>query len=186
MSQPGSSRGFSLTEGLVSVTIILTMVAIAIPMLNSSWAVYRLSGTATDVANILQRTRYEAIRTNTVLACRAQQQGTSWVVWADLNKNGALDATEPQMLLSGPVTFLADGVAPDPSSMGYTNTQVPQGSIAFDSRGGVSFGAGAPAVYVVYLGYVNDPHYGYKAVTVIPSGKTKVWTAASGGKWHSP
>ncbi len=186
MSQPGSARGFSLTEGLVSVTIILTMVAIAAPMVNTSWAVYRLSGTARDVANILQRTRFEAIRANTVLACRAQQQGNNWVVWADLNNNGALDTNEPQVLLPGPVTFLANGVAPDSSSMGYTNTQVPQGSIAFDSRGGVSFGAGAPAVYVVYMGYPNDPTYGYKAVTVIPSGKTKVWTAASGGKWHSP
>ena len=52
MSQPGRARSFSLTEGLVSVTIILTMVAIAAPMVNTSWAVYRLSGTSRDVANI--------------------------------------------------------------------------------------------------------------------------------------
>ena len=186
MKRTGNARGFSLTEGLVSMTIVVTMVAIAAPLVNTSWATYRLSSAAGNVANILQRTRYEAVRTNTLVPCLIQQQGNSWVMWVDLNNNGQLDANEPEVLLPGPVVLLPDGVAPSASSMGYNKTQVPNGAIVFDSRGAVNFGAGAPAVYVIYLGYPNQAPYGYKAVTLIPSGRTKVWSATSGGSWHSP
>ncbi len=187
MRQPKSARGFSFTEALVSVAIILVMTAIAVPYLDTSWAGYRLSGAATNVANIFQRARFEAVRNNTVIPCLVQQQtNNSWLLWVDLNNNGVLDTNEPEVLLPGPVTILPAGVAPGAASMGYTNTQTVQGAIAFDSRGAVNFGAAAPTVYVLYLSYSGQPNYGYKAVTVIPAGKTKVWGASSGGTWHSP
>ena len=183
--------GFSFTEILVSLTVILILAAIGLPIVDRSLSAYRLNSAASDIANIFQRTRYEAIKQNTVVVCRGQQQGGGaggggdWVVWIDLNNNGALDATEPQILLHGPVTFVGADVAPSPASMGYPNAKVPSGSIAFDSRGALSFGGGASTVYVVYLGYTGQPDFGYRALTVIPSGKTKVWSAAKGGTWHT-
>lgn len=185
------SRGFSLVEIIVVVGIILLISAIALPSIAQSWNSYRLSGTAAGVSNILKRTRFEAIRRNTVVRCLIQQQGNSWLLGADIDNNGAIATTEPQVLLSGPIQLLPAGLAPGPSSMGYPAAQVPygaggQGFIAFDPRGGVNFGGGAQVVYVLYVGFQNQPRYGFRGITVLPLSNTKTWSSGSTGPWHSP
>ncbi len=180
------AAGFSLVEMVVVVLIVLTVSAISIPSVLRSMRTYRLSSTAREVANILQRTRYEAIRRNTIVNCRTQPRGNTTAVWIDLNDNIAIDPTEPMILLPQEIQLLGAGMAPGPASMGFTNAQPPTGAIAFDSRGTVNYGTGAPVVYVVYLGYPQGPDYGYRAVTLTPMGQTKVWSASAGGTWHSP
>jgi hypothetical protein len=54
------------------------------------------------------------------------------------------------------------------------------GSITFDARGAVS----PIAAYVLYVGSVTNPEFGYRAVILLPSGATQVWTAPSGGPWQ--
>lgn len=186
MYSPRKPRGFSLTELTAATAIILVVTAIALPYLNTAWAGYRLSSAASDVANLLNRTRYEAVKRNQVIVCRGRQSGNTSVAWIDLNNDGNVDPTEPQLVLAGPVQFVPDGVAPSPASTGYPNAQVPPGAVAFDYRGAAFYGTGAPTVYIVYLGYPNQPRYGYRAITLIPAGKTKVWSANAGGSWHSP
>ncbi len=179
-----------MVETLIVAAIVLVLTAVAIPILHRGLQAYKLSAAATNVANIIQRTRYEAIRQNTTISCRYQPLGSTGVIWIDLNNNLTLDATEPQVLLPPEAQTLPAGIAPGLSSMGaaYLNAVVPSGSITFDSRGTVNFGGvgGVPVVYVVYLGSAALANTnGYKAITVAPTGKIKVWTASAYGSWYT-
>ena len=175
-----------MIETMIVATVIAVLTAIAVPTIGRGLQLYRLGSAATDVANILERTRYEAIHRNTIVSCRYVQQGTRWLFWIDLNGNGKADPTEPQVLLPSEARILPAGIAPSPDSMGYTNTQIPAGSIAFDSRGTVNYGANPPAVYTIYIGRpLLEATNGYKAVTLTPTGRTKVWSASAYGAWYT-
>lgn len=191
------ATGFSLVEMMMVVVIVLTVSAISIPAVLRSMRTYRLSSTAREVAKILQRTRYEAIRRNTTIPWRTQPQNNTSILWIDSNNNNVIDPTEPIVLLPPDVQFVSTGVVPGPASMGSPGAlppwpgaagfpPPPTAAVSFDARGTVNFGAGAPPVYVIYLGYPQQPTYGYRAVTLTPMGQTKVWSAATGGTWHSP
>jgi len=54
------------------------------------------------------------------------------------------------------------------------------GAITFDTRGAVS----GLAAYVFYVGSDIDPEFGYRAVVLLPSGSTQIWTAPNGGAWQ--
>ncbi|MBI1750803.1 MAG: GspH/FimT family pseudopilin [Acidobacteria bacterium] len=182
-----SSPGFSLVELLIVVGILLVLSAFAFPTVTRSIRTYRLSGAATNVSSMLQLTRFEAVRlnrSNPPLSWRSQLQGGQSVFWVDVNNNGALDSTEPQARFSLEMQFLPAGTAPSVTSMGYASTQISPAAISFDSRGTVSFGVAPPVVYVLVLGYANQPAEGYRAVTVTPSGKTQMWSAGADGVWQ--
>jgi len=189
-THPASSRthkGFSMVELLVVVGIILAVSAISFPTVTRSVRVYRLSGTAANVAGTLQLARLNAVRLNRStppLAWRLRVQGNQNIVWVDLNNNGAPEATEPQQMFSADIQFLPAGTAPSVASMGYANTQISPAAVAFDSRGAVSFGAAAPVVYVFVLGYANRPQEGFTAVSLMPTGKTQQWRAAANSPWQ--
>lgn len=183
VSRASQTRGFSLVELLIVTVVILVVLAIVTPSILRTMATYRLNSTAVNVANMLQRARYEAIKKDTIVRCR----GNVTTVWVDLNNNGVPDPSEPQFLLPPDIQWVnPGGTVPDSTSMNLGPTQQPAGVIAFDSRGAVNFGAAAPAVYVMYLGYANNPDYGYKAISLQPLGRTKVWAASANGRWHSP
>jgi hypothetical protein len=46
------------------------------------------------------------------------------------------------------------------------------------------FAAPPQAIYVLYLGNTTYPDYGYRAVVLLPSGVTQVWSAPVGGPWN--
>ena len=190
MKKVRKSRGFSITELIVAFGVLLVVAAIAAPKVTRAVRTYRLSGAATDVANMIQRARYEAIRRNVITRARAVQGaggGGQWQVWVDNDNDAAVDTNEPFIFLPPDMSFMALADVPAVNSMGYQNVQLPvNNAIAFDSRGTVDFGiGGAPAVIVVFLGVPNDPSYGYRAIALTPSGKTKVWRASSGSsRWE--
>jgi prepilin-type N-terminal cleavage/methylation domain-containing protein len=181
-----ASRGFSLVELLIAFAVLLTLAAVATPAVMQSWQSYRLSSAAGNVASLLARTRYEAIRQNTTLNCSLTQQGSNQGLWIDLNKNGAADPGEPIVLLPADVQPVGPGVAPSPDSMNYPNVETLTGSVAFNARGVVDDGGSPPVVYALYLGIAGAPQYGYRAITVTPMGQVKVWSAVADGAWHSP
>jgi Tfp pilus assembly protein FimT len=183
MKRSGKSKGFTITEVIVTFGVILVVAAIAAPQVTRAIRTYRLNGAATDVANMIQRARYEAIRRNVITRARAMQDPSGqWQVWVDNDNDGAIDTDEPFIFLPADMSFMAAGNVPPVGSMGYTNVQQPaNNAIAFDSRGTVDFGVGgAPAVLVVFLGIPTDTSYGYRAIALTPSGKTRVWRASSG------
>ena len=188
MEKASRARGFTLIEALVVITVIMLIAAMTMPSVTRFLQTYRLIGGASDLANILQRARYEAIRlnrSNPPLFCRAQLQGNRQAIWIDVINNSIPDPTESIIVLPQGVQFLGSGQVPSLASMGpaYANAQQPPGFIAFDGRGTVS---GPPVVYVTFLGFPGDPTYGFRAITLTPTGRTKIWSAVPGGAWHSP
>lgn len=181
------ARGFSTVELLVVSAVALIVAAFATPVVQRNWQVYRLATASSEVSTFIQRTRFEAIRRNTTVTARAAQQGEGrWMMWIDLDRNGVHNGAEPAMFLPRGVEFLdGSGEAPSTASMGYGVTRAPQGAIAFDSRGTVDFGGQPPAVLTVILGYPRSPDRGFRAVTVLPAGRTKTWRAQPGDRWHS-
>jgi hypothetical protein len=187
MKKTTNARGFSIPELMVVGAIALSLAAFAAPIVQRNWQSYRLATATSEVSTFIQRARFEAIRRNTAVTARAaRQQDGNWLVWIDLDRNGVMNGAEPAMVLTRGVEFLGDGgEAPSTESMGYGVTRAPGGAIAFDSRGTVDFGGQQPAVLVIILGYPRSPDLGFRAVTVLPAGRTKVWRAQSGEAWHS-
>ncbi len=180
------TAGFTLVEMAVSTLVLLILAAIAIPSIVRSLKIYRLSGAAQNVALLLQRARYEAIRSNTTVNFRTQTVANTAYAWIDLNGDGVMDATEPTIQISSDMQILAVGAVPNPATMGYANLQTAANPISFDARGTVNFGGGPSVVNAIYLGFPVQTTYGFRAVTLTPMGQVKVWSAAQGGNWHSP
>lgn len=184
-----ADAGFSLIELSVSLIVMMIIAAIAIPSVLQGWNSYRLTSAAGSVAGLLERTRFEAIHNNSRLTCLSVTPGGLLTIGIDENANAQIDGNEPRVILPGPATIVAAGVAPAPASMGaaYAGAAAitPPGIVAtFDARGTVFSGAGGPPPpYVVYFGISNQPKYGYRAVTISAMGQVKTWAASSGGTW---
>lgn len=186
--------GFSIVELVVSLCVMLILTAIAIPTLMRSFRTYQLNDAATRLAAMLKFTRFEAVRRNTQINFLLRNSGTGWVVGTDSNGDLTLQPTEKQELIIGFATLLPSGVAPPPtaitSALGgatLTTKSGSPGSITFDARGAIrtAIGGGVTGnTYVFYIGSSNDPDPGYRAVILLPSGSTQIWTAPGGGPWQ--
>lgn len=184
MNKARKSQGFTVIEAVVTFGIILVVAAIATPSVVRGLRAYRVGAAGTDVANMIQRARYEAIKRNRTTSCRWVAAGNRTAIYVDVDGNLALDATEPRILLPADVQFPAQGNAPSSASMGLGSTTIPGNSISFDPRGTVNFLGAASTVYVVYVSMPSDDSAGYRAITLTPTGKTKVWKASSGSNWY--
>ena len=191
--RPRRSRiaGFSMVELAVSLTVLLILTAIAIPSLMRSFRTYQLNDAAARLSDMLKFTRFEAVRRNSLEYFKINNpSGTSWVVWTTQSSSSTGPVVkEKQLLITGIVTLLPSGAPPGPASilakLGATSSlddsrSGAAGSLTFDARGAVS-----PLVaYVFYLGSTNSPEFGYRAVILLPSGATQIWTAPNGGTWQ--
>jgi prepilin-type N-terminal cleavage/methylation domain-containing protein len=184
------SRGFSMVELSVSMTVVLILTAIAIPSLMRSFRTYQLNDAASRLADQLKFTRFEAVRQNTQVSFLMQQSGSNWIVGTDSNRSGALDTTEKQFVITGFVTLLSAGVAPSPTAIiakvgALTTKSGSNGSVTFDARGAIRVaGNVSTSVFVFYIGSSTDPEFGFRAVILLPSGSTQIWTAPNGGTWQ--
>lgn len=193
-SAPGRANGgFSLVELVASVCVMLVLTAVAVPSLMRSLRAYQLNSAAASVSDMLKFARFEAVRRNKQINFLALQRGAGWVVGTDSNANGAIDPVEKQQSISGYVTLLPAG-GPVPSANAITAADgalTPlsgtNSSVTFDARGAIRQGIGGPvanSVYVFYIGNANDPGAGYRAVVLLPSGSTQIWSAPTGGPWR--
>jgi type II secretory pathway pseudopilin PulG len=173
-----------MVELVVSLAIVLILTAVALPSLTKSFRVYQLNDSASRVASLLKFTRFEAIRKNTLISCQiAQTSDGNWLLWTDTNGNGSADPGEMQNLVVGDPTLIPAG-APPPitSAVGPIPIVVASGAnstISFDHRGAVS----PLQAYVLYIGSSTNPEFDYRAVVLLPSGITQVWSAPAGGTW---
>ena len=179
--------GFSLVELVVSLAIVLILTAVALPSLTRSFRTYQLNDAATRLAGMLKFTRFEAIRRNNPVTCQIQLLGGSWTVWADTLANGNPDPTEQQLMLIESAVLLPSGGLPAPTAIltavgagTLTTLSGANNFVSFDARGAVS----PIATYVLYIGSPTNPEFGYRAVVLLPSGVTQVWTAPSSGPWQ--
>lgn len=186
------TAGFSMVELAVSLTVLLILTAIAIPSLTRSFRTYQLNDAAARLADMLKFTRFEAVRRNTQVKFLLQTSGSGWVIGVDKNNNGNIDLDEKQEVIVGFATLLASGVAPSPTAIttalggaSLTTLSGSAGSVTFDARGAIRVGGNvSPSTFVFYVGSVADPEFGFRAVILLPSGSTQIWTAQSGGAWQ--
>ena len=182
------NKGFSMVELVVSLAIVLVLTGIALPSLTRSYRTYQLNDAATRMAGMLKFTRFEAIRRNTTVSCQIQLLSNNWTVWADTTPNGVPDSTEQQLMLVGTAVLLPSAGLPAPTAIltgvgGGTLTTLSGANnlVSFDARGAVT--PVPNTTYVLYIGSATNPEFGYRAVVVLPSGITQVWTAPTGGPW---
>ena len=184
--------GFSLTELVVALAVALILMAIGLPAFLRAYHSYLLTNSASQMADILRLSRYEAIRLNKQVNCQIQQtfagDPTLTLVFADSNQNGVQETGE-KMILLGPSGNLVDsGSVPGTGTMlsqavsGVTPlAPSPSGSvITFDARGAVT----PPNVNVFYLSSTVAPEAGYRAVLLMPAGSIQIWTADASGYWQ--
>jgi type IV fimbrial biogenesis protein FimT len=186
------NRGFSMVELAVSLTVVLILSAIAIPSLMRSIRTYQLNSAAARVADMLKFTRFEAVRRNKQINFLMQASPDGWIVGTDSDNNGLVDVTEKQQLIAGFAALLPSGVAPSPTAISaalggaaLTTKSGSNGSVTFDARGAIRVGGAiSTSVFIFYLGSAADPQFGYRAVVLLPTGTTQVWTAQAGGAWR--
>jgi prepilin-type N-terminal cleavage/methylation domain-containing protein len=174
--------GFSLVEVVIVLAVALIVTAIAIPTALTQYRQYRLTSAAIGVSNFFQRCRFEAIRLNTNVSCLWVPQQGGTMFWIDQNNNGAIDPTEPQYFLPADFQVSPAGAPPPPPATPGATVLGTQGAVQFNPRGGVNI-AGADVISFNYTSPALP--YGYRAITITPIGRTKVWGAAqSSSSWN--
>jgi len=185
--------GFSLTELVVTLAVALILMAIGLPAFLRAYNSYLLTNSASQMADILRLSRYEAIRLNKQVNCQIQVysgDATRTIVWAGNGPQGTGD----KMILLGSSGNLVDGGTVPQTAMllsqavsGVTpNTPSPtSGVITFDARGAVTSASGNVFyVNVFYLSSTTAPDAGYRAVLLMPAGSIQIWTADPSGSWQ--
>jgi len=172
--------------------------AIGLPAFLRAYHSYQLTNAASQMADILRLTRYEAIRLNRQVNCQIQQtyagDPTLTLVWADSNPNpnqdqsGVHDADEKMILLSSSGNLVGAGAVPGTPAL-YSQAvsgMAPQAPapatgtiVTFDARGAVT----PPNVNAFFLSSTIAPDAGYRAVLLMPAGSIQIWTADASGSW---
>lgn len=115
------SRGMTLLELMMAVTVLGILLAIAVPSFRNYTIGSRVSAASSDLVTAMNLARSEALRRSSpaVLCASADEAtcsgdtdwATGWVVFTDPNGNGAVDADELLQVwsaLSGQVAAAAD------------------------------------------------------------------------------
>jgi len=179
--------GFSMVELIVVLAIAMIMTAISLPTAITQYRQYRLTSTAANLSSILQACRTDAIRFNRNVTCYFSAVPGGFRFWSDENNNFIADPNEPQYLFPSDL-LLNPPAAPGPGAgTSVPGAAVPAANvgggtgITFTPRGGVAPGGNS---YIFTLGYPAGVGLNaFRAVTVSPFGKTKVYAATAGSNW---
>jgi Tfp pilus assembly protein FimT len=182
--------GFSLTELVVAMAVAMVLMTVALPYFLRAYHFYQLSNAATQVADILRLTRYEAIRLNRTVNCLIRPDTTDRTMtdalMTDVNGN-PLTGVASRMIVLGSSGNLVDsvtgaGALPALAALGATTpVAIPPagGTVPFDARGAVTTGN----VTVFYLKAPGSPESGSRAVLLMPAGSIQIWSGDSTGAW---
>jgi Tfp pilus assembly protein FimT len=184
--------GFSLTELVVALAVGMVLMAVATPSFLRAYHAYQLTAAATQVADMLRLTRYEAIRLNRQVNCVVQPDTTDPTMTqaAMTDKSGnPLTGNGARVVLLGSSGNLVDAGSvsgasnlPAAANLGATVPVAvpPAGAIIrFDARGALLSGN----VDVFYLNSPNSTDAGYRAVLLTPAGSIQIWSGDNSGNW---
>lgn len=206
-----AETGFSLTELLIVVAIILVVGGLALPSISRMLDVARLKSASQQVAGLYQQARIRATQDNTYYELVSTAPGVRPAqVCIDLDGDGACGPAEPQVQLPPQVSLNNAGlpVVLDQPTLGFTAFGV-EGSVMYNQSNlmvpGLAWNerglpcqrttTNSPCVNLIPSGSVAWVQYlqmqrstvdvAYAAVTVSPTGRIKTWTyagAAGGGR----
>src|SRR5215475_10121789 len=190
---PSRQSGFSLIELVVAMVIAMILIAVALPSFQRAYHSYQLNHAATQVADIVRLTRYEAIRRNKPLRCVFRPDAANPAVMDGslTDTSGvALTGVAAMIVMLGASGNLVDAgsvpgasTLPAAANLGPTApANVPAGGVTlqFDARGALTTGN----VTVFYLQNALAPDAGYRAVLLTPAGSLEIWTADTTGNWR--
>jgi Tfp pilus assembly protein FimT len=162
---------------MMTLAIGLILASVAMPMMIGAIQSYRLNSAAQQVANLVELTRYTAIRRNSLMSLKMTTKNGSTIFYIDLNGNGSLEPTEPMVILPSDMQVATtQPLTPRPTSTGLAPIQNFVSQINFDYRGTVNFPPGSQAAaYFLAVSFTNQAQYGSRAITVTPIGQTKAW-----------
>lgn len=124
----GRQSGFTLLELMVTISVLAILLALGLPSFQGSLRSNRVATATNEMIASISLARSEAIRSTQGGGVCPSTNGTGcggnwsdgWLVWSDVNGNGALDGSEPVLRYSrGNSKLTANGPA----------------TIAFDARG---------------------------------------------------
>jgi type II secretory pathway pseudopilin PulG len=183
------SKGFSLIELVLALAVAIILLAVGLPAFLRAYRFYQLNSAARQVADILRRARYEAIKLNKSVNCVVTSDGASppnTTVWVDPNLSGSQFPTEDMILLGAAGNLASPPGTPLPisSQIGTNSIATPSpssSSVQFDARGAVS---PPTTVNVFYLSSAMAPEAGYRAVVLMPAGSIQIWISDTSGNWQ--
>jgi Tfp pilus assembly protein FimT len=191
-----TSGGFTVTEIIVVLAIVMTLAGIAFPIFTRISYNIRLKSAAVNVSGLMQQARILAARQNAVYTIAIPSAGGQACI--DLNNDGACQSTEPVIKFNSniiPATGAPSGSGGTPSAyvlVGDTGTTNYDNAttLGYSARGlPCAYSGGTcstPAAgYFVY--YLKDPRpdgtTGWGAVVVTRTGRTKSYTW-NGASWN--
>jgi prepilin-type N-terminal cleavage/methylation domain-containing protein len=193
-----ASGGFSLTEMVVVVAIILFLAALAIPNFSSISATIHLKSAASDLSGLMQQARILAAKNNAIYGIAYGTINGAGVACVDLNLSNTCTTGEPLVTFSTTVTP-ASGA---PTGSGGQPTAYvlvgDTGTTNYDNATRLAYSArGLPCAYVsstcstpaggYFVYYLNgarpDGSTGWVAVVVTRTGRSKVATW-NGSTWN--
>jgi type IV fimbrial biogenesis protein FimT len=131
---PRKHQGWSLVESMVVLTIVAVMLAWGVPSFLTVIQQTRLSAATHDFTTSMALARSEAIKRNArVVMCVAASESAcspsgpwsqGWLLFQDVNSNGALDDTEQVIAYQQPLHagLLIKGNMPVSKYISYTGT----------------------------------------------------------------
>jgi len=193
-----ASDGFSLTEMVVVVAVILFLAALAIPNFSNILASIHLKSAASDLSGLMQQARILAAKNNAIYGIAYGTINGAGVACVDLNLSNTCTTGEPLVTFNTSVTPASGAptgtggqptayvLVGDTGTTNYDNTT----RLAYSARGlpcaYVSSTCSTPAGgYFVY--YLNGARpggsTGWAAVVVTRTGRSKVviW---NGSTWN--
>jgi Tfp pilus assembly protein FimT len=183
--------GFSLTELVVAMAVAMILMAVSLPYFLRAYRFYQLSNAATQTADIVRLTRYEAIRLNKTVNCVIRPDSTDPTMTdASMTDRfgNPLTGISSRLVLLGPSGNLVDsgsvpGSLPAAAALGATTpVAVPPtgGTLQFDARGALTSGN----ITVFYLNAPSSPASGFRAVLLMPAGSIQIWSSDTAGNWQ--
>jgi Tfp pilus assembly protein FimT len=182
MSNKHKECGFSVIELVAVVTIMVILVAIAVPPLLNVVYTSRIRGAAADLSSLIQEARILAEKQNTTLPVYTGHVETN-ATGAFIGTSGSTWATgEPDVPYGGDVTNGVAGNVPTALGPGFT-AEAAGTTLYFSGRGLPVKSSGStyvPSNGVIF--YLTDSHGDWAAVSVTGSGRSKTWLWT--GSWH--
>jgi prepilin-type N-terminal cleavage/methylation domain-containing protein len=192
-----ASKGFSLTEIIVVLAIVMTLAGVAFPIFTKISYNIRLKSASTNISGLMQQARILAARQNAVYTVVIPNAGGKACI--DLNLDGACQSNEPVITFNSnvtPATGAPNGSGGTPSAYvlaGDTTTGTPYDNattLGYSARGlpcayaSSTCSTPAPTYFVYYLRDARaDGTTGWAAVVVTRTGRTKSFTW-NGGSWN--
>ena len=177
------SRGFSLLEATIVVSMLLAISAIATPNMMTVIANARLRGGATSLSGLLQNSRMMAVKLNKIETVHFTVMSNGPVAYIDVKQTGSYASTDPQVQLGAPVTKVTTptgvGAPPaiDDATLTFTNARTEDPS--FNVCGLPCTYSGGACVNHGYVFYFTDTRplgkSGWAAVSITPAGRIRTW-----------